>query len=284
VTETLELSFRPPLAWDALIGFLGARAVPGVEELRDGVYRRTVPGEQDSAVVEARLAGPAAIQLDVEGAASGRFERLAREAFDLDADPTAVAECLGRDPILARVLGSVPGLRVPGTFDPFELAVRAVLGQQVSVQGARTLSGRLVERFGTELPEPSGGLTHVFPRPEALADAPVETIGMPRARGETIRLIAQAMVGGLDLSPAAPWAETRARLLAIRGIGPWTADYVAMRVLRDPDAFPAADLGLRHALAANGRRLSPAEVERCSAPWRPWRAYAVMYLWETLSS
>jgi AraC family transcriptional regulator of adaptative response / DNA-3-methyladenine glycosylase II len=190
--------------------------------------------------------------------------------LDLDADPAAVAAVLAGDPALAPLIEARPGLRVPGAWDGFELAVRAILGQQVSVRGATTLTGRLAERYGKSLAEPEAGLLSVFPRPEALADAQVEAIGMPAARAETIRRLARAVASDrLSLSPTAPFAETRACLLEIPGIGPWTAEYVAMRALRDPDAFPASDLWLRRAGA----------TERRAESWRPWRAYAAVHLW-----
>ena len=164
---------------------------------------------------------------------------------------------------------------MPGAWDGFELAVRAILGQQVTVRGARTLAGRLVEQFGDPIPLPSGSVTHTFPQAAALGDAAIERIGLPGARAETIRRLAQAVASGdLDLSPAAPLDTTRDRLRAIPGIGDWTVEYVAMRALRDPDAFPAGDLGLRRALD-----VSSTEIERLAVPWRPWRAYAALHLW-----
>jgi AraC family transcriptional regulator of adaptative response / DNA-3-methyladenine glycosylase II len=278
----LRLPYRPPLAWEPLLGFLAARAIPGLEEVRGAAYRRTVRTDAGAAVLEvAPATGTAELVLKLELPSVGVLRRLVtdvRAAFDLDADPLAIHASL------EDLAGLTPGLRVPGTLDPFELAVRAVLGQQISVQGARTLGGRLVERFGEPLPTPSGGLTHLFPAPAALAEAPLEGIGLPGARAETIRLLARAVAEeGLDLSPNSAPDHVRARLLAIPGIGPWTVEYVAMRALRDPDAFPAGDLGLRHALAVNGRPASRAEVERRSASWRPWRAYAAAHLWQSLA-
>ncbi len=191
---------------------------------------------------------------------------------------------LARDGGPGTVVTREPGLRVPGTFDPFELAVRAVLGQQISVQAARTLAGRLVRRFGEPLSEADAGLTHLFPRPEELAEAEIEAIGVPSSRAETIRLLARAVADdGLELGPTSAPEETRERLGRIRGIGPWTVEYVAMRALRDPDAFPSSDLGLRHAMSSNGRPATAAEVARRAASWRPWRAYAAVCLWESLA-
>jgi 3-methyladenine DNA glycosylase/8-oxoguanine DNA glycosylase len=174
-----------------------------------------------------------------------------------------------------------PGLRVTGGFDAFELAVRAVLGQQVSVRGATTLAARLVQRFGEAVPV-DGGLSHLFPTPGTLAAAPVETIGMPARRGDAIRALSRAVRDGLELGRPAGAEAIRACLVALPGIGPWTAEYVALRGAGDPDAFPASDLGLRYALG-NGRPATAAEVARAAAGWRPWRGYAAMYLWHSLS-
>jgi AraC family transcriptional regulator of adaptative response / DNA-3-methyladenine glycosylase II len=278
---TLRLPYRPPLAWEPLLEFLAARTIPGVEEVRGEAYRRTVRTESGGALVEIAPASEAAelilkLELPSVDALRGLVTGV-RALFDLDADPLAIHSSL------QGLSGVAPGLRVPGTLDPFELAVRAVLGQQITVQGARTLAGRLVERFGDVLAERRGELTHLFPAPAALVDAPLESIGLPQARAETIRLLARTVTEGLDLAPTSAPDEVRARLLAIPGIGPWTVEYVAMRALRDPDAFPAADLGLRQALAVNGRPASAADVERRSAGWRPWRAYAAAHLWQSLA-
>lgn len=269
---TLRLPYHPPLAWDELLAYLAARAIPGVESVEGRIYRRTlrtggaplvVELEHDAPVVTLTLAEPDAGSL-------GRIAGTARRAFDLDVDPARVTSVLTRDPALRPLVERRPGLRVPGAWDGFELAVRAVLGQQVSVRGATTLAGRLVARFGEPLPVSEDGLTHTFPHPEQLLEADVATIGIPGARGETIRRLAQAVsTGSLTLSPSAPFDETRAALLALPGIGPWTAEYVALRVLRDPDAYPAGDLGLRRAGA------TPTRAEA----WRPWRAYAAVHLW-----
>jgi 3-methyladenine DNA glycosylase/8-oxoguanine DNA glycosylase len=208
--------------------------------------------------------------------------RRVRRLFDLDADLRAVADTLARDPRLQPLVAGTPGLRVTGAYDPFELGVRAILGQQISVRGATTLAGRLVERFGRRVAA-DGGLTHLFPTPEALAQAPVEEIGMPRARGEAVRTFARAVRSGLELDRASGSDALRASLVALPGIGPWTAEYVALRGAGDPDGFPASDLGLRHALG-NGRPASAAEVQRAAAAWRPWRGYAAMHLWHSLSA
>lgn len=268
----LRLPYRPPLAWDELLAYLALRAIPGVERVDGRTYRRTVRVDGAPVVVELEHAAPAVtLTLAAPSAESlGSIVENARRAFDLDADPAQVALVLGRDRTLRPLVERRPGLRVPGAWDGFELAVRAVLGQQVSVRGATTLAGRLVARFGEPLGASENGLTHVFPHPETLADADVAAIGIPGARAETIRQLARAaFTGALRLGASAPFDETRAALVALPGIGPWTAEYVALRVLRDPDAYPAGDLGLRHA----GATLARAEA------WRPWRAYAAVHLW-----
>jgi AraC family transcriptional regulator of adaptative response / DNA-3-methyladenine glycosylase II len=280
---TLRLPFRPPHAFDVTLAYLAPRALPGVEEVRDGRYRRLVPTHAGAAVLESEPADGHVLVRVPRHAASRALvlARGVRRLFDLDADPRPVADALARDPRLEPLVTRTPGLRVTGAFDPFELAVRAVLGQQVSVRGATTLAGRLVERFGRKVAA-EGGLTHLFPRPETLAAAPVETIGMPQARGEAVRALARAVRDGLELDRVAGSDALRASLVALPGIGPWTAEYVALRGAGDPDGFPASDLGLRHALG-NGRPASAAEVERAAAAWRPWRGYAAMHLWHSLS-
>lgn len=268
----LRLAYREPFAWDTLLSFLAARAIPGVEEVRGGAYRRTIAANGSGAVAELRHAPPY-ILLRLRGVDAGAIapavER-ARRLLDLYADPGPVDATLRADPLLAPLVDERPGLRVPGSWDGFELAVRGVLGQQVSVSAARTLAGRLASSFGVPLPEPDGTLTHVFPGPQAIADAAVERIGVPRARAEALRRLARAIASGeLALDPWADAEATRAALLELPGIGPWTAEYVALRGLGDPDAFPAGDLGLRRAGA------TPARAEA----WRPWRAYAAIHLW-----
>jgi len=273
----LRLPYRPPLAWGDLVGFLGARAIPGLEVVEGSTYRRVARAGDENVVVEVDHAPPVVLVR----VGCGHLDRLAsivalsRGAFDLDADPAAIGAALGDDPAVGPLVRARPGLRIPGAWDGFELGVRAVLGQQVSVAGARTLAGRLVARYGEALPEPAGGLTHAFPAAAVLMDARVEEIGLPRARAETIRRLARAVAGGeIDLSASAPFAETRQRLHALPGIGDWTVEYVAMRALRDPDAFPAGDLGLRRALG-----LGTAEAADLAEGWRPWRAYAALHLW-----
>jgi AraC family transcriptional regulator of adaptative response / DNA-3-methyladenine glycosylase II len=282
----VRLPYRPPLPWDAMFAFLAARATPGVETVADGVYRRTALVGDEPAVIEVRPdAERAQIVLRVHAADHTRLidvvERV-RRVFDLGADPARIAGHLRRDARLRPLVARLPGLRVPGAWDPFELAVRAVLGQQVSVRAATTLAGRLAERFGTAV-DLGPGLGRLFPAPAALADAPLEGIGLPGARARTIRALAAAVAAGrlvLDASRGA--GELAARLCALPGIGPWTAQYVAMRAFGEPDAFPAGDLGVRAALGNGAGPLPARQVEALAEAWRPWRAYAVMYLWRSL--
>jgi AraC family transcriptional regulator of adaptative response / DNA-3-methyladenine glycosylase II len=203
-------------------------------------------------------------------------ERL-RNLFDITADPREIGEHLSIDPLLRERIVAMPGLRVPGCWDGFELAVRAVLGQQISVAGAKTLAGRLVQSFGVRISDDLP-LTHLFPRAESLVEADIASIGLPEARAETIRLLARNVIEkrirfGSIQNPD----EFRSRLLEIPGIGSWTAEYIAMRALGDPDSFPANDLGLKRSLAMRGER----EIVRRADSWRPWRAYAAMYLWHS---
>jgi AraC family transcriptional regulator of adaptative response / DNA-3-methyladenine glycosylase II len=223
------------------------------------------------------------IELRVSANGSLDLEHLGertRRALDLDADPEAIDEGLSSDPRLAPLVARLPGIRVPGTFDGFELVVRAIFGQQVSVAGARTSLGRLVTTAGTPLERPDEAITHLFPTAEQVAELPPEAFGMPRARAETIRRVAALVSDGqLDLSGDAPREETLSALGELPGIGPWTLAYVAMRALRDPDAFIAGDLGVRKGCEALGLGATPNAILERAERWRPWRAYAVMHLW-----
>lgn len=281
----VRLPFRPPLHWTAIIDFLKRRATPGVEVVEDGAYRRTIQVNGVAGVIELRPAtdpGGSHLLLHV---GLPRHEELlhvverARRIFDLDADPLQISSQLQRSPQLAALVRRMPGLRVPGAWDAFELAVRAVLGQQVTVRGATTLAGRLVRAFGA--PTPLGdGLTHLFPSAATLAQADLTDIGLPRARAATLRAVAQAVASGtLTLDARHGMDDTIARLCAIPGIGAWTAHYIAMRACGEPDAFPASDLGLRRALGNGSGPLTDAALNRLAEAWRPWRAYAAMYLW-----
>ena len=284
----LSLSYTKPYDWPAILGFLGTRAIPGIETVEDGVYRRTIALDDASGLVEvepdtARERLIARIRLSKVTALATVVDRL-RRLFDLDADIAAIGRQLSQDPLLAPALAARPGLRVPGAWDGFELAVRAILGQQVSVAGARTLAGRLVARFGRPYEGPGAspdeGLSLLFPTPAALAEAEVAAIGMPGARARALSGLAKAFEADPDLlRPFDSLAASVETLCALPGVGPWTAHYIAMRALGEPDAFPASDLGLLRALAAGGPRPSPAEAEARAESWRPWRAYALFHLW-----
>ncbi|OWA11767.1 DNA-3-methyladenine glycosylase [Streptomyces sp. CS113] len=281
---SLRLPFRNPLNPDNLFGHLAATAVPGVEEWRDGAYRRTLRLPYGHGIVAltphpdhiaCRLTLSDLRDLTV---AISRCRRL----LDLDADPTAIDDQLRADPLLAPLVDKAPGRRVPRTVDEAEFAVRAVLGQQVSTAAARTHAARLVTAHGDPLDDPEGGLTHLFPSTGALAAVDPETLAMPRTRRTTFTtLVARLSDGSVNLGVESDWAETRARLLDLPGFGPWTADVIAMRALGDPDAFLPTDLGIRRAAAELGLPSTPAALTARAAAWRPWRAYAVQYLWAT---
>jgi AraC family transcriptional regulator of adaptative response / DNA-3-methyladenine glycosylase II len=206
-----------------------------------------------------------------------------RQLLDLDADPIAVLEALRPDPLIGPLVSAQPGRRVPGATDGFELAVRAIIGQQVSVSGARTIAGRLVRAAGEVLPEPMGGITHLFPTPAALialAGSDPATFSMPSSRRRALVALAQAVdSGAVVIDPGSDPSELRTSLVALPGIGPWTAEYVAMRALRDPDAFMPTDLGIKRAVHALGLADNPAHLSALSEGWRPWRSYAMVHLW-----
>ncbi|MHC3468799.1 AlkA N-terminal domain-containing protein [Streptomyces sp. 7R007] len=281
---TLRLPFRTPLNPDNLFGHLAATAVPGVEEWREGAFRRTLRLPYGHAIAALTPASDhVACRLTLSDlrdlpVAISRCRRM----LDLDADPVAIDDQLRTDPLLAPLVDKAPGRRVPRTVDEAEFAVRAVLGQQVSTAAARTHAARLVLAHGEAVDDPEGGLTHLFPTPEALAALDPDTLAMPRTRRTTFTtLVRQLADGSLRLGPDSDWAETRTRLLALPGFGPWTVDVIAMRALGDPDAFLPTDLGIRRAARELGLPATPAALTTRAAAWRPWRAYAVQYLWAT---
>ncbi|MFG3587886.1 AlkA N-terminal domain-containing protein [Streptomyces sp. NPDC047990] len=283
-TLSLRLPFRAPLNPDNLFGHLVATAVPGVEEWRDGSYRRTLRLPYGHGIValtpHADHIGCRLTLSDLRDltVAISRCRRM----LDLDADPVAVDDQLRTDPLLAPLVDKAPGRRVPRTVDEAEFAVRAVLGQQVSTAAARTHAARLVTAHGEPVEDPEGGLTHLFPSPDALAAVDPETLAMPRTRRTTFTtLVRQLADGTLHLGVESDWAEARARLLNLPGFGPWTVDVIAMRALGDPDAFLPTDLGVRRAAQELGLPSTPAALTARAAAWRPWRAYAVQYLWAT---
>ncbi|MCG8587840.1 MAG: helix-turn-helix domain-containing protein [Proteobacteria bacterium] len=280
----LRLAYREPFDWSALLAYLQPRCIPGVEEIADGRYRRTVSVDDASGVIEVACR-PESSQLELRAPADlvssliDTTERV-RRLFDLRADPAEIQGHLARDPRLRGCVRRFGGVRVPGVWSGFEFAVRAVLGQQVSVVGATTLAGRIAERFGQPV-EDRGGLSRLFPTPEVLATAEVETIGLPQRRAETIRALAVAVRDrGLDFNAPTQPEPARESLVALPGIGPWTTELIALRVLREPDAFPAGDLALRKALATDDRLPTANQVADRASPWSPWRGYAAMLLWQ----
>jgi AraC family transcriptional regulator, regulatory protein of adaptative response / DNA-3-methyladenine glycosylase II len=276
----LRLPYRAPYDVAAVWRYLADRAVPGLEEVSNSSYRRALRLHHGEAVVELTPAdgfvrcGLRLADLRDLGAAASRCRRL----LHLDADPTGMNEVLGRDRLLGPLVQAHPGLRVPGSVDPFETAVRAVVGQQVSIAAARTVAARLVTTYAEPLATPVGTLTHTFPSAKALSVA--DDLPMPKARARTVATVAAAVAAGeVDLEPGTDWPEAEARLLALPGIGPWTASYIGLRGLGDPDAFPATDLGIRRALVDLGVSDRPDTIAAVAEGWRPLRSYAAQYLW-----
>ena len=283
-TISLRLPFRAPLTPDNLFGHLIATGVPGVEEWRDGHYRRTLRLPHGHGVVALRpMPDHIACQLSLTdqrdlAIAISRCRRM----LDLDADPVAVDDLLSTDPVLAPLIVKAPGRRVPHTVDGEEFAVRAVLGQQVSTAAARTHAHRLVLQHGEPIEDAAGGLTHLFPTMQALAELDPETLAFPKSRRTTLTtLIATLARGEIDLGAGADWDRAREQLAELPGIGPWTVESIAMRALGDPDAFVASDLGIRYAARDLGLPEAPKLLTDHARAWRPWRAYAVQYLWAT---
>lgn len=279
--QRVALPYRPPYDWPALIAFLSARATPGVEAVSADAYRRTVAINGEAGVVEVRrVDGSATVELWAPGSSleTPIIDRV-RHLLDLDSDPAMVAAHFAGDSLLAPRLAAHPGIRVPGAWDGFELAVRAILGQQVSVRAATTLAGRVAQAFGTPLPA-EGELSRLFPSADRLMDAHLEPCGVMPSRAASIRALARAVVEGrIEFEAGHPRASAEA-LMAVPGIGPWTASYIAMRALGDRDAFPAGDLVLRKAAGGCTARA----LDERSRVWRPWRAYAVMLLWQDVSA
>lgn len=283
----ISLPYRAPYDWRAMLAFLSAREMPGVEQASSGAYRRTILLKGEAGWIEVKNDAPhsalrAVISLP-------RFQHLPlviarlRSMFDLAADPLAISRALSRDPLLAARISMRPGLRVPGTWDGFETAVRAVLGQQITVAAATWLAGKLVAAFGSKFTGSGApkGLTHLFPCPEQLVRQDIAGIGMPRARGAAIASLAAAAIANPDLfAPYHSLEDAVAQLRLLPGIGEWTAHYIAMRGLRESDAFPSGDIALMRAMAdADGKRPSAAGLLSRAENWRPWRAYAAVHLW-----
>lgn len=271
------LPYRPPYDWAAMTQFLAARATPGVERVDAAGYHRTISvrgfigsisvapmAAADALTVDVAIPDRALVPAIVEGVA---------RMFDVDTDPALVTHALARDPLLMRACAAHAGIRLPGAWDPFELAVRAILGQQISVRAATTMAGRVAERWGEPIEDATSGLHRLFPSAPRLADAPLEQAGIIPARAGTIRRLAQQVVAG-TLAFDSPAALQSLREIA--GVGDWTAQYIAMRALGNADAFPSGDLVLRRVAGDCSARALDAQSDR----WRPWRAYAVMLLWQ----
>lgn len=280
----LRLAFRQPADLDGVLAFLAQRAVPGVEEVDGRTYRRSLVLPHGTAVVELTPAErwvAAVVRLSDPRDLATAVARC-RRVFDLDADPEAVDSTLSDDEVLCALVEAAPGRRVPGAVDGEELAVRAVLGQQVSVAAARGLAGRLVAAYGKPLDAPVGGVTHSFPTAAALAAVDPAEFPMPKSRQRTLHELTTRLADGrLHLDPGADRDDVDAALQEIPGIGPWTAGYVRMRALCDPDVFLPTDLGVRHALDALGLPSDPRSAAATAEAWRPWRSYALLHLWTT---
>ncbi len=291
-TLQLRLAVRTPFAGQALLQFLAVRAVAGVELATESTYARTLRLPHGTGIVELALdehpeTGPTAFVpatfhlTDLRDLAAA-VERV-RRLVDADCDPVAIGDAFAGDAVLGPLVRETPGLRVPGHVDGDELAVRAVLGQQVTVAAARTAAGRLTEQYGERLPAPAAGLTHVFPTAARLAELSPDDLPMPRSRGAALVAVCRTLAdGGLSLDRGADRDDVRRRLLDIPGIGPWTADYIALRALGHPDVFLPTDIGIRDSLRAQGH--DPAHAADLAESWRPWRSYAQLHLWQTLSS
>ncbi|HYF72791.1 MAG TPA: AlkA N-terminal domain-containing protein, partial [Nocardioides sp.] len=291
-TVTMRLAVRTPYQGSALLGFLATRAVPGVEAAGEGWYARTLSlphgtGTVRLEVPDAEEPGQTAFAvatfvLDDLRDTAAATERV-RRMLDADCDPLAVADAFAGDPVVGPLVRARPGLRVPGHVDGHEIAVRAVLGQQVSVAGARTVAARLAEQHGRPVARPDGTLTRLFPDADTLAGLSPEDLPMPRARGRALVALCEALAGGtLALDRGPDRDDVRRALLAIPGIGPWTADYIALRALGHPDVFLPTDVGIRDALAGLGH--DPSRAAELSQGWSPWRSYAQLYLWQTLAA
>jgi len=284
---TLRLRYRPPYDWPAMLAHLAARTIAGVEHVEGGVYYRSIglDGALGSIAV-AHLPERNSIAVTIRFPSIRALPTIvarARRVFDVGADIETIGAHLSRDPLLAPLVAQRPGLRAPGGWDGFELALRAILGQQITVAAARRLAGDLVAQFGAPVPaayRAHPALSHVFPTPERIAAADLSGLKMPGARKAALTALAEAAVADPRLfRPFGTVEEAVARLRQIRGIGEWTAHYIALRALREPDAFPASDIGLLRGAAINGTRPTPADLLDRAEPWRPWRAYAAQHLW-----
>ncbi|EJM56528.1 DNA-3-methyladenine glycosylase family protein [Pseudomonas sp. GM48] len=282
----LLLAYQPPYDWPALLGFLSARAIVGLETVVGGVYSRSIDLHGVHGTFSIQPAASDALELTLDfpdpDAVPEIVARL-RRMFDLDADLSTIHRHLAVDPLMARLIAERPGLRVPGAWDGLELAIRAVLGQQITVVAAIRLAGKLLAQYGVPLSSPQPGLSHVFPTAEVLAGADLATLGMPKSRGRTLSGVAQALLDDPRLFESGREGGV-ARLLALHGIGDWTAQYIALRQLREMDGFPNGDVGLINALAAlEGGRVTAKQLLLRAECWRPYRGYAAQLLWTSLS-
>ena len=288
---TVRLNYRTPYNWKYVLSFFAARAIPGVESVINGVYLRTIAvGDSSGAIMLRDDAKNSALALTLLGASTTSIFPIVQQVrtiFDVDAPVADITDVLTRDAALAPLLRTHPGVRVPGAWDGFELTVRAILGQQISVKAATTLAGRIVARYGenatVDAGVPGEVPQYLFPTPARLSRARFNNVGLVSSRAESIRRVARAVANGeICFDGSQSVAEFRDALTGIRGIGEWTAQYVAMRALKDPDAFPASDLGLLRAFDAPGQdRMKPAELKQRAENWRPWRAYAALLLWSS---
>jgi len=284
-TVALRLAYRPPIQAAALFEFLAARAIPGVEEGDGERYRRTLSLPHGAGIAEVNVEAGSersmrcVLTLDDVRDLTAAVRRL-RRLFDLDADPVAVGEALGADPVIGDSVRAMPGLRTPGHVDGDELALRAILGQQVSVAGARTIAGRLAEAHGPKLATPAGALTCLFPKAAVIAGLAPNQLPMPAGRARALLRLAEALASGdVILDAGADRDAVAEQLLGMPGIGPWTVAYIRLRALGDPDAFLPSDLGVRRALEARGVPGDPRSAATAAESWRPWRSYALQYLW-----
>lgn len=281
----LWLRYRAPYDWPAMLAFLAARCIPGIEHCQGEVYRRSFEWCGRPGTVQVSPANGAQLRVELSGVAPGAVAALVarlRRVFDLDAEPARIQAELGRDALMAQLLARRPGLRVAQGWDGFEQAMRTVLGQQVTVAAAMTLAGRLVQRHGQPLALAAAGLSHVFPRASAIAGLTLEGLGMPRARAVTLTTLANALLASPDLLDPGQASHTALeRLLKLKGIGPWSAQYLALRQLGDADALPLGDVALIKALQV--LEGVEADLAHRAQAWRPWRAYAAQHLWTSLS-
>ncbi len=295
-TLSVRLPYRKPYCWTAMLEFFAARATPGVESVSGSRYQRTISLAGKHGVIsvspEKKSACLTLTLTSVDTGALFEIVQRSREVFDLDAPIDEIATTLKRDETLENLIGRSPGIRVPGAWDGFELTIRAILGQQISVKAATTFAGRIAERYGEKLSLPfestDTGLSRIFPSAERLMRARFSNIGLVKSRAETIRRVAAATVDGeLNFDMAQESEDFCKSLTVIKGVGDWTAQYVAMRVLKNPDAFPCTDLGLLKAagsIESQGGQATPKELSRRAEAWRPWRAYAALLLWGSMTN